>query len=210
MVNIMRQAGNEILNLEQKDLSVITDVLSDSFFDYPVMRYVIHSEKNYIIKLKTLLNFFVMARFFRHETILGIGSRSNIQGVALISNPKNTANPPELKILRDQVWSELGAASRSRYEKFGEVSAKFQVNVSHIHLNMIGIKNGAQGRGYGRKLIEQVHLLSLKDPDSGGITLTTEDPAKVSFYQYLGYHLLGESDVTQQLRSWSFFRPDRT
>ena len=54
----MRQAGNEILNLEQKDLSVITDVLSDSFFDYPVMRYVIDSEKNYIIKLKTLLNFF--------------------------------------------------------------------------------------------------------------------------------------------------------
>ena len=128
--------------------------------------------------------------------------------LALISNPNNSMNPRELKEVIDQVWSQLGAQSRSRYQKFSDVCAQFQVNEPHIHLNMIGINHRAQGKGLGRKLIEQVHLLSLNDSTSKGVTLTTEDPDKVSFYEYLGYNIIGESLVTPQIQTWSFFRSD--
>ena len=199
----------KILRLSKEDVPKIVAVLCDSFFDYPVMRFVINSEINYPHKLKILINFFVMARIIRKEVIIGIGEQSNMAGVALISNQNNVINPPKLKNLREKVWTELGTQSRSNYQKFSDICAQFQVNVPHLHLNMIGIKHDAQGMGLGRKLIEQVHLLSLNDSNSSGVTLTTEDPAKVSFYEYLGYNIIGQSNVTPQLKTWSFFRSNR-
>jgi hypothetical protein len=204
----MENTTHEIFRINKKLVPDIVDVLCDSFFDYPVMRFVIGSEINYSQKLRILINFFVMARIIREEIILGIGDRPNIDGVALISNPNNSLNPQELKDLKDQVWLELGTQSRSNYQKFSDVCAQFQINVPHIHLNMIGIKNSAQGNGLGRKLIEQVHLLSLNDANSTGVTLTTEDPTKVPFYEYLGYNIIGQSIVAPQLKTWSFFRPN--
>jgi predicted GNAT family N-acyltransferase len=72
---------------------------------------------------------------------------------------------------------------------------------------MIGVRK-SQGKGFAGKLMEQVHLLSKSDPDSKGVTLTAEDAKKVSFYEYLGYKIIHEAMVTDQLKSWSFFRPD--
>ena len=204
----MENITHEIFRINKKHVPEIVDVLCDSFFDYPVMRFVIDSEINYSQRLRILINFFVMARIIREEIILGIGDRSNIDGVALISNPNNSMNPQELKDLRDQVWLELGTQSRSNYQKFSDVCAQFQINVPHIHLNMIGIKNSSQGNGLGRKLIEQVHLLSLNDANSTGVTLTTEDPTKVPFYEYLGYNIIGQLIVAPQLKTWSLFRPN--
>jgi len=204
----MENIAYEIFRINKKHVPEIVDVLCNSFFDYPVMRFVIDSEINYSHRLRILINYFVMARIFRKEIILGIRDRSNIDGVALISNPNNSMNPQELKDLKAQVWLELGTQSRSNYQRFSDVCAQFQINVPHIHLNMIGIKNSAQGNGLGRKLIEQVHLLSLNDANSTGVTLTTEDPTKVSFYEYLGYNIIGQSIVAPQLKTWSFFRPN--
>ncbi len=204
----MKSAEHEIFRLDEQDVPEIVDVLCESFADYPVMRFVIGPAAGYDRKLKILMHFFVMARLYRDEVILGIRDRSDLAGVALISNPDVSVNLPELNDLREQVWSELGAQPRSRYEQFSDACAQFQVDVPHIHLNMIGIKHSAQGKGLGRRLIEQVHLLSMHDSNSTGVTLTTEDPAKVSFYEYLGYRIIGQARIAPQLETWSFFRPD--
>lgn len=204
----MTNKTRKIFRLNQTDVPQIVKVLCDSFFDYPVMRFVIDSAADYQHKLKILINFFVMARIFRQEVLLGIGDRANPDGIALISSSENSLNPPELKDLRERVWSELGIQSRSNYQKFSDISGQFQVNFPNLHLNMIGIKRSAQGMGLGRQLIEQVHLFSLKDSDSKGVTLSTEDPAKVPFYKYMGYDIIGEAVITPEIRTWSFFRPD--
>jgi GNAT superfamily N-acetyltransferase len=204
----MNKKNCEIHVLNQDDVPNIVDILCDSFANYPVMRFVLSSEINYDHRLRILINFFVMARIFREEVILGIGDLANLRGVALTSNPKNSLNIAELKDLRDKVWLELGMESRSRYEKFSDICAQFIIDEPHIHLNMIGVRHEAQGKGFARKLMERVHLLSMSDPNSKGITLTTEDSKKVSFYQYMGYHIIGEAMVTDQLKTWSFFKPD--
>jgi len=199
---------NEIFKLDKQHVPDVVDVLCDSFFDYPVMRFVIDSEINYSHRLRILMNFFVMARILRKETIIGIRDLSTLDGVALISNPDNSINPPELKELRDQVWSELGSHSRFNYKNFSDVGEKLQIKVPHIHVNMIGIKLSAQGNGLGRKLMEYVHFISSNDSTSNGVSLTTEDPTKVSFYEHLGYQIIGHSLITPQLKTWSFFRPN--
>jgi ribosomal protein S18 acetylase RimI-like enzyme len=204
----MNKKTAEIYLLNKQDVPNIVNVLSDSFSNYPVMRFVLDSETNYDHRLKILINFFVMARIYREEAIFGIGDRSNLTGVALTSNPNNSPDIAGLKELREKVWLELGPEVRSRYQKFSDTCAQFKVDQPHIHLNMIGVITKAQGKGFARKLMEHVHSLSMSDPDSNGVTLTTEDSEKVSFYQYMGYKIIGEAMVTPRLKTWSFFRPD--
>jgi ribosomal protein S18 acetylase RimI-like enzyme len=204
----MDKKTSEIYLLKKQDVPDVVNVLCDSFENYPVMRYVLISETNYEHRLKILINFFVMARVFREEAIIGIGDRSNLAGVALTSNPGNSPDIPEFNDLREKVWLELGSESRARYQKFGDTCAQFKVDEPHIHLSMIGVKTEAQGKGFAGKLMKQVHLVSMSEPDSIGVTLTTEDPEKVSFYQYMGYKIIGEAMVAPQLKTWSFFRPD--
>lgn len=204
----MNKNNAEIYRLTKKDVPGIVDVLCDSFTNYPVMCYVLNSETNYDQRLKVLVNFFVMARIYREEAVIGIGDGAKLTGVALTSNPDNSLNIPELNELREKVWLELGQESRSRYKNFGDRCAQFEVTEPHIHLNMIGVRTEAQGKGFAGKLMEQVHILSKSDPNSKGVTLTTEDPEKVSFYNYMGYRIIGEAMVTPKLKTWGFFRPD--
>lgn len=197
-----------IARLGKKDVPEIVDVLCDSFANYPVMRFVLYPDADYDKKLKILIHFFVMARIFRNEIILGIGRHSSLEGVALISDPNKSIQIPELNALRSRVWQELGAKAKRRYQQFGSAAGQFKIEVPHLHLNMIGVRNSAQNKGFGRRLIERVHQLSLDDPNSKGISLTTEDPDKVTFYKYLGYEIIDQAVVFPELKTWIFFRPD--
>jgi hypothetical protein len=41
---------------------------------------------------------------------------------------------------------------------------------------------------------------------SQGVSLTTEEPRNVTFYQHLGYQIIGEGSITPEMRTWGFFR----
>lgn len=190
------------------DAPHVVDVLSEAFFDYPVMRFVLGSEaEDYRSRLGTFVGFAVRARVLREEVLLGIGDRGDLRGAALVSWPSRES-PPELGELRERVWMELGPAARSRYEAFGVATARFGVDVPHIHLNMIGVRRAERGEGLGGRLIERVHRLSAEDTVSKGVTLTTEDEGNVALYEHLGYELVGRETAAPGLTTWGFFRPD--
>lgn len=197
-----------IHTLDASDVPEVVDVLCESFFDYPVMRYVVGPAEDYSERLYTLVHFFVMARVFRGETMLAIGDRGDLDGVALASLPGRSEVPPELRELRDEVWERLGDSARSRYEAFGAATGHFEVDAPHIHLNMIAVRIPRQGAGFGRMLLEGVHRLSLEDSTSSGVTLTTENPANVTLYEHFGYEVVGHAHVASELESWGFFRPE--
>ncbi len=172
------------------------------------MRFVLGADApDYDNQLATLINLFVMARVLRQETLLGVGDAGHLQGAAVVSRPDGVS-PPELGRFRERVWEELGDAARERYEAFGAAWAPFQVDAPHIHLNMIGVRRTAQGTGVGRILIDHVHLMSRVDPQSEGVTLTTEDAANLPLYEHLGYELVGQATVAPGLTTWAFYRPD--
>jgi len=186
---------------------VIT-LLCESFFDYPVMRFVVGGdESGYGPRLEILIRLFVMARVFRGELMLGLGEPSALGGVALVSRPEGET-PPEFTEFREGIWAQLGDGPRARYDACGEAWAPLDVERPNLHLNMIGVRRKTQGRGAGRRLADHVHRLSREDPHSEGVTLTTENEANVSFYRHLGYELVGEQQIAPGLRTWGFFRPD--
>jgi len=205
----MTSERETVRRLGEADAAGVIDVLSESFFDYPVMRFVLdRSSAEYERHLRTLIRFFVMARVLRRETLLGIGERPD--GAALVSRPHGPAGPRELDDLRERVWAEVGPAAREKYEAFGRACARFGIEVPHLHLNMVGVRRDAQGKGLGRLLIEHVHRLSREDPESRGVTLSTEDARNVPLYERLGYRIVGHAKVAPELETWCFFRPDRS
>ena len=198
-----------VLSLGEEQVPEVTRVLCEAFHDYPVMRYVVGgAHDDYERRLGTLVHFFVMARVLRKEVLLGSMDGADLAATALVSYPGRGRAPAELMTLRDEVWDELGSGSRSRYEAFGSACAPFEVDVPHIHLNMIGVSRAAQGSGLGRRLIDHVHLISREDESSQGVTLTTEDPANVPLYEHFGYGVIGHASLSPELETWGFFRPD--
>jgi GNAT superfamily N-acetyltransferase len=185
-------------------------VLCDAFHDYPVMQYVIGQVGgDYDRHLHTLINFFVMARVWRGEPILGVSDGSALVATAILTLPGKRQPPVELAQLREAVWRELGQSARRRYEAFGEATRKFEIRQPHYHLNMIGVRRSHHGKGLSRRLLDAVHAMSHSDPFSHGVTLTTEDFRNVSLYEHFGYKTVGHVRIEAQLNTWGFFRPNK-
>jgi GNAT superfamily N-acetyltransferase len=200
---------SEVVTLDATMVPEVVDVIHESFFDYPVMRFVLgDAGADYSDRLRTLVHFFVMARVFRDEVLLGAPGDGGLIGAALISRPGGPEPDPGFYELRERVWGVLGPEARDRYSAFGSACAPFQPEETHLHLNMIGVRRTWQGKGISRLLIEKVHGRSLDDPTSAGVSLTTENPRNVSLYRHYGYDLVGEAVVGPGLTTWGFYRRD--
>jgi GNAT superfamily N-acetyltransferase len=196
-----------VTSVAPEDTDEAVTVLCDAFRDYPVMRYVLGSADDYGRRLRMLIGFFVSARVFREEPVLGIHDQDGtLAAVSLVTLPGERPVPQALSIRRESVWKELGPAERERYEAFGTACAQFGVESPHHHLNMIGVRRSHVGRGLGRKLLEVIHQMSDADDSSAGVSLSTESAHNLRLYEHFGYRQLGHAVVGPGLETWAFFR----
>ena len=72
---------------------------------------------------------------------------------------------------------------------------------------MVGVRHDEPGKGYARLLIHAVHDLSLNDPSSDGVALTTETAENVPLYEHFGYRVVGHEQL-DGLETWMMYRPD--
>lgn len=173
------------------------------------MRFVLGADnEKYADHLRRFVHFIVMARLYRDEVICGIMDRGTLQGAALVSVPSRAVTSISLDALREDLWDALGAEARARYETYGTAFARFVPPEHHLHLNVIGVRHAAHGRGYARALLDHVHQLSAADPESSGVSLTTEVEKNVSLYEHFGYRMIGREELTPGLTCWGFFRSD--
>lgn len=194
--------------LRPQDAEEITAVLAESFHDYPVMRHVLGESGDYDPRLHDLVRYFVAVRQHRDEIMLGVREGGSLLAAALVSYPHRGPSPPAVEPLREAIWARLGADARARYEHFGAATAPLITDDPHLHLNMIGVRHAAQGTGLGRSLLDAVHAISADDPDSSGVSLTTERESNVGLYQRFGYAVVGTATVDNAFNTWSMFRND--
>lgn len=203
-----RREAAPVRRLPTAQVQHAVSVLCDAFHDYPVMRYVIGpGDGDYDRRLHTLVNFFVMARVWREEPILGISDGEELVAAATLTLPGKRQPPAEFARLRASVWRELGEAARQRYEAFSAATQAFDPGRPHHHLSMIGVRQSHLGRGLARQLLAAVHAMSEEDPASQGVALTTENARNVSLYEHFGYRVVGHARVAARLETWGFFRP---
>ena len=102
-----------VLSLGEEHVPEVTRVLCESFYDYPVMQYVIgEGHDDYGGRLSTLVHFFVMARVLRNETLLGTMHNGALAATALVSYPGRGKTPAELTSTCE-AWPARNLRSRS-------------------------------------------------------------------------------------------------
>ena len=190
----------------------IVSVISDAFRDYPVMRYVLGADTPshgapYEVRLHRVVQLFVSARAYRDEPLMGVRDERVALIAAAVMSYAPTADPPPTFIaLRESIWAELGADARGRAESYADASAFFGELGTHHHLNMIGVRRTHQGLGLGRELLDAVQKLAARDPQSTGVSLTTELPENVKLYEHFGFRVVGHKRVGPGLETWGMFR----
>jgi GNAT superfamily N-acetyltransferase len=196
------------LDLDPAVIEAVTDVVSEAFADYPVMRFLLGSGGDYQGRLRTLVGIFVANRRFPGDPFFGISSGPELAGVAICTPPNPAPPSPALDEFRERAWTDLGADVRERYQACTDAWSTVGVAEPNLHLNMLAVRPLYQGRGLARPLLERIHALSREYPESRGVTLTTEDPENVPFYRHFGYRVLGPARIASGLETWGFFRPD--
>lgn len=196
--------------LTQTDREEVIDVLAAAFRDYPVMRYALSDAgDDYGARLRELIGFFCDARLTRGWPVLGIRDGQELAAAALVSEPRYLPAPPDLKRKHLQVARIIGREAFDRMAQYERQSTGHEPEEPHYFLGMVGVAPGHQGKGYGRTLLDHVQALSEADADSTGVTLSTEDPANVPYYQRVGYRVIAEADVGN-IHTWCMFRPNRS
>ncbi|HYC52355.1 MAG TPA: GNAT family N-acetyltransferase [Gemmatimonadaceae bacterium] len=200
-------SGLAVEPLTETHADEIVDALADAFHDYPVMRFVCGETEPYASRLHRLIELFVSNRVWRNESLFGIrDSNGTLIAAATTTRPDTPDAPKGLVRLRDEIWSELGAGCRERYDRFAAATQRTPVEALHHHLNMIGVRSSHRGRGLARPLLLAVQRLAEQDPASAGVSLTTELERNVALYRHFGYEVVGSSDVDASLRTWTLFR----
>jgi GNAT superfamily N-acetyltransferase len=197
-----------VVHLGAESLDEATDALCDAFRDYPVMRFVLKDAgEDYTRRLRALVAFFTDSRLARGYPVLGLRRDGRLLAAANVNPSHRRAAPRSLREHRDRLDATIGEAAVRRYEAFAASGDPFEPAEPHVHLGMIGVRREAQGQGLARVLLERVHALSAADPESVGVTLTTEMPGNVALYEHFGYTVRGHARL-DELESWSMFRPD--
>ena len=190
----------------------IVSVMSDAFHDYPVMRWTLGADTPAVgapfnVRLHRLVQLFVSGRAYRNEPMMGVrDDRGVLVAAAVMSLPSPADPPPAFIALRESIWAELGADARGRYDAYGTAASFFTELGPHHHLNMIGVRRTHQGLGLGRELLAAAQNVAADDPQSTGVSLTTELADNVKLYEHFGYRVVGHKRVGPGLETWGMFR----
>jgi GNAT superfamily N-acetyltransferase len=191
--------------------SEIVSVLCDSFHDYPVMRYVVGPDGDIDERLRRLIDFFVFRRARQGGPLLGVVDNGDLLAAAVMTLPSEPQMTADVAERGDALWVELGDDARKRYEQYAAGASKaLVVGRPHHHLNMIGVRQASQGQGLARPLLEAARTLSIDDPTSSGVSLTTETPRNLTLYEHFGYQITGHARIAPDLETWGMFLDVRT
>jgi GNAT superfamily N-acetyltransferase len=185
----------------------VAAVFCDAFHAYPVMRFVIGPDPDGLDdRLRKLIEFFVFRRTAQRAPLMGISQDGVLVASATMTLPNEPDMPADVSAKAEALWRDLGDAARARYEAYTVAAKSVGVARPHHHLNMIGVRHAVQGRGLSRPLLEAATQMAADDPNSAGVTLTTELPKNVELYQHFGYRVVGHAVVNDGLQTWGMFR----
>jgi GNAT superfamily N-acetyltransferase len=198
----------EVLGVD--DVPAILDVFCDAFADYPVMRYVLGPGGNSPSRLRQLIGYFVLRRVRLGGPMFGARSEDGtLAGVATMTVPVESVAPPDLLAARDRGFDALGQDCRARHDAYARAATLFGSIGPHHHLNMLGVRHAFHGQGVGRLLLNAVSDHANSDPQSSGVSLTTEMSENVRLYEHCGYKVVGEARVADSFHTWGLFQPRR-
>ena len=193
------------LSSAYRDEAVV--VLCESFYDYPVMRFVLaDAGRQYAERLSALVAYFCSRRLVGNGWVLGAMVGQELAGVSVCDEPGGESVDGEEE---QRQWAlalerDIGEEAVARLSEYDEAGESLLPEGDYHFLGMLGVVSRYQGLGLGKKLVEATQALVADFPASSGICLDTESPGNVPFYESLGFEVVGEADVAD-FHTWCMF-----
>jgi len=181
--------------LQKRDLNKAAAVLSRSFNEYPIFRYIIPDPEYRKAKLKYLCHFLLCLAIVRGEVI---GPSTKMEGVSMWFPPKgsksSSMDPVRAGLLNLFVHVKLETISR--FIEVGKIKGKTRAEIikgQYYSCDMIGVDPLLQKQGFGRKMIE-AKLLEF-DREEVPCYLETSKQENIAYYERFGFSQINEYKI---------------
>jgi ribosomal protein S18 acetylase RimI-like enzyme len=169
-------------------------VFVDAFSDDSWARHMFRgNERSFRRDAGNLFRALVMVRLAKREPVIGLQIGGTLIGVATVEEP----GPPttladglrSVECARALLALAVGArvAGMRRIAAYGDSVAAHRPSGRHFYLLGIAVLRSHQGRGFGSRLLNEVHAIVESAPHATGIGLDTDTPSNVALYRHFGY-----------------------
>jgi ribosomal protein S18 acetylase RimI-like enzyme len=200
--------GPTIVDVRREQVGEAVDVLVKAFGGDPLLRYLFGDQgEHFTARVRDFFRFACEVNLQAGWPLLGVVPRSRIAGVACVSTPDFRAWPDALSDMYRELSRAAGKDATARMERYAALSDRHLPNKPLFYVSAIGVRPESHRRGYGRRLLNEVHTRAAAHPTAIGVGLDTENPANVRLYQGLGYEVVA-TDRLDDLELWCMFRPN--
>jgi GNAT superfamily N-acetyltransferase len=189
-------------------LPVIAALLAEAFAADPGMRYICQAKRaGYERRLANWFGATLRLQCDNQQPILTLHDHGEIVGSATLTNPATRLTSGSMARWVGGLLTQVGWVSLWRSMRYILRLEDYYPQQPHHRLEFIAVSPICQGSGYGRRLLADIHQLVADDEASTGLWPETTNPAKVGFYQHLGYALTDHVTMFAEVEAFMMFRP---
>jgi len=197
-----------IFLIKEADLVEAANILSSSFKNYEVMRYLFSdSGSDYEAHISEFFLAFYQFGLANNWPCYGVKINDQWLAVALGCNSSEQEINKGSDDALTEFYKKISPQAARRIEQYEQQADAAHPKTAHFFIDSIGTHPDHQGKGYAQALILKYQELSRSDIYSTGVGLNTESENNIRFYQYLGYQVKAQQKIGS-LTSWSLFRAD--
>ncbi len=171
------------------DVDAAAAVLTASFLDDPVQRWIFGEVDDYAGAVRALFDVFVPEYFAIGHTFVVHGP-GGVSGAALWAPPdRHILQGDAVQVLFERLGPFLGDQLVPRLSEVSRVD-EFRPAEPHLYLGILGVDPGAQSSGLGTALVAPV----LAECDRMGLLahLESSNPRNIPFYRRHGFEVTDE------------------
>ena len=169
----------------------VADLITDAFIDYPVMVGAFGTapgdRRDWLRRFARTI---IENRLLNGDPCLVAWFGRAPAGAALLSRPWQET-PQELRDRVTKLLAEAGPETLDFFTSFLEQIQSVEMPGKHVWLGVLGVSPDFQGKGIGRKLVEETVGYARSVPGVVGIALDTEEAKNVSIYEAFGLKTIG-------------------
>lgn len=184
------------------DISAITDVLQQAFFDDPVMCYLFPDPQSRRWRSAKMFHTQLCAH---HLPLNTVWTTANVSGAALWSPPQRWLLAPRTLVRNGLPLLRAFGRGLPRAMRALATVERAHPREPHWYLATLGTAPVHQGRGVGSALLAPV--LTRCDHEGLPAYLESSKEANISFYARFGFEVTSELALPDGPTLWTMWRP---